>query len=43
MQFNNPVIRSIYTTGDYKLDPGHHTNTHFGLTYDEGMFVGTYS
>ena len=42
MQFYNLVTRSVYKTGDYKLDPGRHTNTYFGLTYDGGIFVVTY-
>ena len=43
MQFYNPVTRSVYHTGDYKLDLGHCMNTHFGLTYDRGILVGTYT
>ena len=43
MELYNPVTRSVYTAGDYKMDPRHHTNTYFGLTYDGGIFVVTYS
>ena len=43
MAFYNPEARSIYNTSDYKIDPGRHTNTNFVLTYDEGIFVSTYS
>ena len=43
MQFYNLVTRIIYKTGEYDMDPGRHTNIYFGLTCDEGIFVGTYS
>ena len=43
IQFYKPFIRNIYTTGDYKLDPVFHKNTHSFLTYSGSIFVGTYS
>ena len=43
MNFYNPVTRSFYTTVEYALDTGLHTNTNFFLTYNGGIFVGTYS
>ena len=43
IQLYNPVTRIVYTTGDYKLDTGHHTITHLDLTYNVGMLLGTYS
>ena len=42
MQFYNPVTRSINTSVYYNLDTVHHKNTHFGLTYNGGIFVATY-
>ena len=41
--FYKPVTQSIYTTGECALKPECHTNTHFGLTYDGGIFFGIYS
>ena len=41
MTIYNPISRIIYTNGDYKINLGQHTNTHFGLTYDYGIFWGT--
>ena len=43
MDFCNPVTRSVYTTGDYTLDLGRHTKNQFGLKYDVGILLGTYS
>ena len=43
MMFHNTTTYSVYTTTDYSLNPGRHTNAHFGLTYNGGIFVGTYS
>jgi hypothetical protein len=43
LEFYNPSTRSIYTTADYRLDPGRHTINEFGLKYDGGIFVGLYS
>ena len=44
MNLYNPVTISIYTNGYYALDTGHHNHnsTTFGLTYNEGIFIGTY-
>ena len=43
MALYNPSTRSLYTTGQYALDPGRYTNTCFGLSYNGGIFVETYS
>ena len=40
MQFYNKFTQSVYTTWDYNMDPGHHTNTQFRLTYDGGILLG---
>ena len=42
IQFYNTYTMIIYTTGDYNMDQGRHTNTRFSLTYDGDIFVGTY-
>ena len=42
IQFYNPLTIIVYTTVVYKLDPGHHNNTNLSLTYNGGIFVGTY-
>ena len=38
-----PVIKSLYSIGEYALEMERHTNAHFGLNYDGGIFFGTYS
>ena len=43
MTFYSPVIIIVYTAGDYYFDPGHHTNTHFCLTYGRDILFGTYN
>ena len=43
MLFYNPDIRSLYVTGEYPPNLGRHTNAHFGLKYNGGIFVGVYS
>ena len=43
MTLHNLVKISFYTTGDYVLNPGRHTKSHFGITWDGGIFVGTWS
>ena len=43
MQFYNQVTKSIYTNRDQNMYLGWHKNTHFGLNYNVGIFMSTYS
>ena len=33
---------SVYATREYAFGMGIHNNTHFDITYNKGVFVGTY-
>lgn len=37
--FYNLLICLTYMTGDYRLDPSHHTNTFFNLAYNGGYLL----